>query len=57
MVKDVAAQLVVTRDYSLPLCMRLRYEPSDPYVVRATFLPTVTIRVNGSSGVIFWLVA
>ncbi|MFD5061919.1 MULTISPECIES: hypothetical protein [unclassified Streptomyces] len=36
-VQEVAAQLVVTRDYSLPLCMRLRYEPSDPYVVRATF--------------------
>ncbi|MFB7225700.1 SsgA family sporulation/cell division regulator [Streptomyces sp. NPDC056227] len=36
-VQEVAAQLVVSRDYSLPLCMRLRYEPSDPYVVRATF--------------------
>ncbi|MFB7312611.1 SsgA family sporulation/cell division regulator [Streptomyces sp. NPDC056192] len=33
----MTAQLVVTRDYSQPLCMRLRYEPADPYVVRATF--------------------
>ncbi|MFF3911752.1 SsgA family sporulation/cell division regulator [Streptomyces sp. NPDC001848] len=30
-------RLVVSRDYSLPLCMRLRYEPIDPYVVRAAF--------------------
>lgn len=36
-VQEMTAQLVVTRDYSLPLCMRLRYEPTDPYVVRATF--------------------
>ncbi|MGW9135441.1 hypothetical protein [Streptomyces sp. NPDC055681] len=57
-VQEVAAQLVVMRDYLLPLCMRLRYEPSDPYLVHATlFLPTVTIRVNGSWGAIFWLMA
>ncbi|WP_405886390.1 SsgA family sporulation/cell division regulator (plasmid) [Streptomyces sp. NBC_01136] len=37
MVQGVAVQLVVSRDYSLSMCMRLRYEPSDPYVVRATF--------------------
>ncbi|MFF0049047.1 SsgA family sporulation/cell division regulator [Streptomyces sp. NPDC005498] len=36
-VQEMAAQLVVTRNYSIPLCMRLRYEPADPYVVRATF--------------------
>ncbi|MFJ8098061.1 SsgA family sporulation/cell division regulator [Streptomyces griseofuscus] len=33
----MTAQLVVSRAYSLPLCMRLRYEPSDPYVVLAVF--------------------
>jgi hypothetical protein len=35
--RRVAVQLVVSRDYSLPLCLRLRYEPTDPYVVRAIF--------------------
>ncbi|MGW2647603.1 SsgA family sporulation/cell division regulator [Streptomyces sp. NPDC001393] len=33
----MTAQLVVSRTYSQPLCMRLRYEPADPYVVRAAF--------------------
>ncbi|MGV9562515.1 SsgA family sporulation/cell division regulator [Streptomyces sp. NPDC003480] len=36
-VQRVAAQLVVSRDCSVPLSMRLRYEPTDPYVVRACF--------------------
>ncbi|MFD5540867.1 SsgA family sporulation/cell division regulator [Streptomyces sp. NPDC127079] len=36
-VQGLTAQLVVSRAYSLPLCVRLRYEPADPYVVRATF--------------------
>ncbi|MER6265485.1 SsgA family sporulation/cell division regulator [Streptomyces sp. NPDC059688] len=36
-VREVAVQLVISRDYSMPLCMRLRYEPNDPYVVRAAF--------------------
>ncbi|MGW1620831.1 SsgA family sporulation/cell division regulator [Streptomyces sp. NPDC002172] len=36
-VRGVAAHLVVSRNYSLPMCMRLRYEPTDPYVVRAVF--------------------
>ncbi|MGV9347729.1 SsgA family sporulation/cell division regulator [Streptomyces spiralis] len=36
-VRAVTAQLVVSRTYSRPLCMRLRYEPADPYVVRAAF--------------------
>ncbi|MFJ9732612.1 SsgA family sporulation/cell division regulator [Streptomyces sp. NPDC101171] len=36
-VREVAVQLVVSRDYSLPLCMRLSYDPTDPYVVRAAF--------------------
>lgn len=36
-VREVTAQLVVSRTCSLPLCMRLRYEPADPYVVRAAF--------------------
>ncbi|MER6260543.1 SsgA family sporulation/cell division regulator [Streptomyces sp900105245] len=33
----MTAQLVVSRTYAQPLCMRLRYEPADPYVVRAAF--------------------
>ncbi|RPE38543.1 sporulation and cell division protein SsgA [Streptomyces sp. Ag109_O5-1] len=35
--RGVAVRLVVSRDHSLPVCMRLRYEPADPYVVRAAF--------------------
>ncbi|WP_405552082.1 SsgA family sporulation/cell division regulator [Streptomyces sp. NBC_01171] len=35
--RRVAVQLVVTHTCSLPLCVRLRYEPADPYVVRAAF--------------------
>lgn len=35
--RRVAVQLVVSHVYSLPLCVRLRYEPADPYVVRAAF--------------------
>ncbi|MFD9003674.1 SsgA family sporulation/cell division regulator [Streptomyces sp. NPDC059582] len=35
--RGVTAQLVITRTYSLPMCMSLRYEPADPYVVRAAF--------------------
>ncbi|MER5537658.1 SsgA family sporulation/cell division regulator [Streptomyces mirabilis] len=33
----VAVQLVISRTYSLSMCMSLRYEPTDPYVVRAVF--------------------
>ncbi|MER7693251.1 SsgA family sporulation/cell division regulator [Streptomyces sp. NPDC097610] len=33
----VAVQLVISRTYSLSMCMSLRYEPADPYVVRAVF--------------------
>ncbi|MER5795206.1 SsgA family sporulation/cell division regulator [Streptomyces sp. NPDC001980] len=36
-VRGVTAQLVVSRCYSLPMCMRLCYEPTDPYAVRAVF--------------------
>ncbi|MER5341274.1 SsgA family sporulation/cell division regulator [Streptomyces mirabilis] len=36
-VQGVAVQLVVSRTYSLSMCMTLRYEPTDPYVVRAAF--------------------
>ncbi|MFF4962895.1 SsgA family sporulation/cell division regulator [Streptomyces sp. NPDC001222] len=36
-VQRVDVQLVVSRAYSLPMSMRLRYEPTDPYVVRACF--------------------
>ncbi|WP_432074127.1 SsgA family sporulation/cell division regulator [Streptomyces wuyuanensis] len=35
--RRVAVQLVVSHVHSLPLCVRLRYEPADPYVVRAAF--------------------
>ncbi|MGW3447678.1 SsgA family sporulation/cell division regulator [Streptomyces sp. NPDC001076] len=35
--RQMAVHLVVSRDYSVPLCVRLRYEPTDPYVVRAVF--------------------
>lgn len=35
--RRVAVQLVVSHNYSVPLCVRLRYEPTDPYVVRAAF--------------------
>ncbi|MFF0291777.1 SsgA family sporulation/cell division regulator [Streptomyces sp. NPDC005262] len=37
MVQELSARLVVSHDYSLPMCMRLRYEPTDPYVIRADF--------------------
>ncbi|MFG2948465.1 SsgA family sporulation/cell division regulator [Streptomyces adustus] len=35
--RRVTAQLVVSHAYTLPLCVRLRYEPTDPYVVHAVF--------------------
>ncbi|KPI00825.1 SsgA family sporulation/cell division regulator [Streptomyces mirabilis] len=35
--QGVAVQLVISCTYSLSMCMSLRYEPTDPYVVRATF--------------------
>ncbi|MCX4426231.1 SsgA family sporulation/cell division regulator [Streptomyces mirabilis] len=35
--QGVAVQLVISRTYSPSMCMSLRYEPTDPYVVRATF--------------------
>ncbi|MGW7044181.1 SsgA family sporulation/cell division regulator [Streptomyces avermitilis] len=35
--QGVAVELVISRTYSLSMCMSLRYEPTDPYVVRATF--------------------
>ncbi|WP_318273385.1 SsgA family sporulation/cell division regulator [Streptomyces mirabilis] len=37
MTQGVAVQLVISCTYSLSMCMSLRYEPTDPYVVRATF--------------------
>lgn len=55
--QGVAVQLVISCTYSLSMCMSLRYEPTDPYVVRATFSPTLTSRPNGSWGVIFWPMA
>ncbi|MER5601954.1 SsgA family sporulation/cell division regulator [Streptomyces sp. NPDC002265] len=36
-IRRVAIQLVVARTYALPMRMSLRYEPTDPYVVRAAF--------------------
>ncbi|MER5905336.1 SsgA family sporulation/cell division regulator [Streptomyces mirabilis] len=35
--QGVAVQLVISRTYSLSMRMSLRYEPTDPYVVRAAF--------------------
>ncbi|MEU2863654.1 SsgA family sporulation/cell division regulator [Streptomyces mirabilis] len=35
--QGVAVQLVISCTYSLSMCMSLRYETTDPYVVRATF--------------------
>lgn len=35
--RRIAVQLVVSHAHSLPLCVRLRYEPTDPYVVHAAF--------------------
>ncbi|MFI9804594.1 SsgA family sporulation/cell division regulator [Streptomyces sp. NPDC052301] len=35
--RRIDVQLVVSYACSLPLCVRLRYEPTDPYVVRAVF--------------------
>ncbi|MFE5035053.1 SsgA family sporulation/cell division regulator [Streptomyces sp. NPDC056683] len=35
--RRMAVQLVVSRGCSVPLRVRLRYEPTDPYVVRAAF--------------------
>ncbi|WP_416237092.1 SsgA family sporulation/cell division regulator [Streptomyces sp. RB17] len=32
-------RFVVSPDLSVPLCMGLRYEPGDPYAVRAAFHP------------------
>ncbi|MEU9370475.1 SsgA family sporulation/cell division regulator [Streptomyces avermitilis] len=36
-IQGVAVQLVISPTYSLSMCMSLRYEPTDPYVVRAAF--------------------
>ncbi|MCG7207236.1 SsgA family sporulation/cell division regulator [Streptomyces arenae] len=38
-VRGLTARLVASRVCSLPLRMRLRYEPADPCAVRATFFP------------------
>ncbi|MFK0022763.1 SsgA family sporulation/cell division regulator [Streptomyces sp. NPDC090798] len=35
--QGVAVELVISRTYSLSMRMSLRYEPADPYVVRAVF--------------------
>lgn len=35
--QGVAVRLVISRTYSLSMCMSLHYEPTDPYVVRAAF--------------------
>ncbi|MCX4515319.1 SsgA family sporulation/cell division regulator [Streptomyces sp. NBC_01619] len=36
-IQGLHVQLDVAHELSLPVSMRLRYEPSDPYVVRAAF--------------------
>ncbi|MGW1168959.1 SsgA family sporulation/cell division regulator [Streptomyces sp. NPDC002550] len=35
--RRMAVQLALSRASSVPLCVCLRYEPTDPYVVRAIF--------------------
>ncbi|MEV5781414.1 MULTISPECIES: SsgA family sporulation/cell division regulator [Streptomyces] len=35
--QGMAVQLVISPTCSLSMCMSLRYEPTDPYVVRAVF--------------------
>ncbi|MEU7005668.1 SsgA family sporulation/cell division regulator [Streptomyces sp. NPDC046332] len=42
----MTAQLVVSRAYSVPVRMRLSYEPADPYVIRAVFLAPSDERVE-----------
>ncbi|WP_426570233.1 SsgA family sporulation/cell division regulator [Streptomyces canus] len=37
MIQKLPVQHVVSYEMFLPVSMRLRYEPSDPYVVRAAF--------------------
>ncbi|MGW1887523.1 SsgA family sporulation/cell division regulator [Streptomyces sp. NPDC001970] len=36
-IQGLHVQLVVAHEMSLPVSVRLRYEPSDPYVIRAAF--------------------
>ncbi|MGW3729613.1 SsgA family sporulation/cell division regulator [Streptomyces sp. NPDC000851] len=40
--RELLVQLVVSPETSLPVSMRLRYEPSDPYVVHAAFTAAET---------------
>ncbi|MFE2688401.1 SsgA family sporulation/cell division regulator [Streptomyces mirabilis] len=49
-IRGLPGQLVVSHEMSLSMSMRLRYEPSDPYAVRATFA------VVGSDETVEWII-
>ncbi|WNO76904.1 SsgA family sporulation/cell division regulator [Streptomyces sp. AM8-1-1] len=48
-IQGLPVQLVVSQEMSLPMCMRLRYEPSDPYAVRVAFT------AEGSDETVEWI--
>ncbi|MER7834737.1 SsgA family sporulation/cell division regulator [Streptomyces sp. NPDC096040] len=50
MIRRLSVQLVVTHEMSLPMDMRLRYEPGDPYAVRAVF------KAPGSDDTVEWII-
>ncbi|MFJ5530276.1 SsgA family sporulation/cell division regulator [Streptomyces sp. NPDC093261] len=48
--RGLSVQLVVSDEMSLPMSLRLRYEPSDPYAVRAVF------NAVGSDETVEWII-
>lgn len=48
--RRLPVQLVLSHEMSLPMSMRLRYEPSDPYAVRAEF------NTVGSDETVEWII-
>ncbi|MER5664621.1 SsgA family sporulation/cell division regulator [Streptomyces mirabilis] len=49
-IRGLPGQLVVSHEMSLAMTMRLQYEPSDPYAVRAAFA------VVGSDETVEWII-
>ncbi|MFD7229089.1 SsgA family sporulation/cell division regulator [Streptomyces sp. NPDC059881] len=49
-IQGLPVQLVVSQETYLPMCMRLRYEPSDPYAVRVAFT------ADGSDETVNWII-
>ncbi|QIY74398.1 SsgA family sporulation/cell division regulator [Streptomyces sp. RLB1-33] len=49
-IRGLPGQLVVSHEMSLSMSMRLQYEPSDPYAVRAAFA------VVGSDETVEWII-